>query len=174
MRKLAIIVIMMISVSSVCHADHSLIREGDNYRVIIDKCLQVDVAELLIPAVVVCPGSRVIWADNAPKEAYFEPFTYVGIDGCDILLRQDPGPLLRIPIRGVFSRYGIFDLRGVRFYLKIVYPDMIKIAVRSPHWCSRDHWARREKISAPVCNTPKIMKPRGTEVGHKTKRGDGR
>lgn len=175
MRKAISVVIFMAICSSVCWAHHSLIKEGDTYRIVIDRRSQVDVSELLIPACPVDPGCQVIWSDNAPKEAYFRPFTYEGIDGCDILLKEDPGPLLRIPIKGVFSRYGIIELRGVRFYLKIVHPDLIRVEVKSPHMCSREHWLRPERKAAEkVCVAPRAAKPRGTVVGHRTKGGTDR
>jgi hypothetical protein len=117
-----------------------LLRDGDRCRVIIDGCRRVDVAELIIPARAVSPGSVIIDCDKAPKEAYFTPVTYAGIDDCDIILRQDPGPTTRIPVRGVFSKYGIFDFRGVRIVLKIVDCDSLKVTVQSSHRCCRAHW----------------------------------
>jgi hypothetical protein len=140
------VLVMVLCLSSAAAAfpayagDNILAREGDKYRVYIDRCRQVDVPELVMPVCAVAPGSTIIDSDKAPKEALFVPVVYAGIDNCEIVLRQDPGPTTRLPIKGAFSRYGIFDFRGVRFLLKVIYPDSVRVMVTGSRYCCRAHW----------------------------------
>jgi hypothetical protein len=107
------------------------VKEGDAYKMARNKCPQAPDAEVVcVTAATVDPGTLLIWPANDTQDPMFHALTYAGIQDGEIVLTRDPGPSIRLPIKGIFTKYGILDIKGFRIILDIVYPDKIKAKVR--------------------------------------------
>ena len=150
-RKIILIGISLLCAASVVSAANTMstataktcpgtffIREGDVYKMAHNKCPQAQDAEVTcVAATTLEHGSLLVWPEKDSKEPMFRALTYAGIQDDEIVLTRDPGPSIRLPIKGIFTKYGILDIAGYRIILDIVYPDNIKAKVR--------HAARRCK-----------------------------
>jgi len=117
------------------------VREGDVYKMAHNKCPMAPDAEVVcVTAVTVDPGTVLLWPANDAQDLMFHALTYAGIQNDEIVLTRDPGPSIRLPIKGIFTKYGILDIKGFRIILDIVHPDKVKAKVR--------HAARRCKCEA--------------------------
>lgn len=145
-RKVIAIGIVLLCVASVVSAanmmstastprtyctENFFVKEGDVYRMAHNQCPQAQGSEVVcVAANVLEPGNLIVWPEKDIKDSMFHPLTYAGIHDNDIVLTQDPGPSIRLPIKGIFTKYGILDIKGQRIILDIVYPDKIKAKVR--------------------------------------------
>jgi hypothetical protein len=107
------------------------IREGDVYKMAHNQCPQAQGAEVTcVAATIIDPGNLLIWPEKDAEAPIFRALTYAGIQNDEIVLTRDPGPSIRLPIKGIFTKYGILDIAGYRIILDIVHPDKIKAKVR--------------------------------------------
>lgn len=107
------------------------VKEGDVYRMAHDQCPQAQDSKVVcVAAPTLAPGSLLVWPEKDAKEPMFRALTYAGIQDDEIVLTRDPGPSIRLPIKGMFTKYGILDIAGYRIILYITYPDKIKAKVR--------------------------------------------
>ena len=107
------------------------VKEGDVYKMARNRCPQAEGAEVTcVTAATIEPGNLLVWPEKESKEPIFRALTYAGIQENEIVLTRDPGPSIRLPIKGIFTKYGILNIAGHRIILDIVYPDKIKAKVR--------------------------------------------
>jgi hypothetical protein len=107
------------------------VKDGDVYRMSHNQCPQAQSSEVVcVTAKIIDPGSLIVWPENEAKQPMLHALTYAGIQNKEIVLTRDPGPSIRLPIKGIFTQYGILDIEGYRIILDIVYPDKIKAKVR--------------------------------------------
>jgi hypothetical protein len=131
MRKVIATGVFFLCLASICYAGSFFVKEGDVYRMAHDNCPKAQSAEVIrVAAATLEPGSLLVWPEKESKEPSFRALTYAGIEDSEIVLIRDPGPSIRLPIKGVFTRYGILDIAGFRIILDVVYPDKIKAKVR--------------------------------------------
>jgi hypothetical protein len=125
-----------------CRTGHFYAKEGDVYKMARNKCPNAQGQEAIsVAATLLDPGSLLVWPAKDDKEPIFRALTYAGIENDKIVLTQDPGPSIRLPLKGIFTQYGILDIAGYRIILDVVYPDKIKANVR--------YFAKRCKCKAP-------------------------
>ena len=116
---------------STCCTGHFYAKEGDVYKMARNKCPDAQGREAIsVAATLLDPGSLLVWPAKDDKEPTFRALTYAGIQNDEIVLTQDPGPSIRLPLKGIFTQYGILDIAGYRIILNVVYPDKIKANVR--------------------------------------------
>ena len=119
------------STPSTYRAGTFFVREGDVYRASHSRCRDAQAQEgIYIAAATLDPGSLLVWPVKKTEVPMFRDLTYAGIEDNEIVLTRDPGPSIRLPIKGAFAKYAILNIAGYRIILDIVYPDKIKARVR--------------------------------------------
>ena len=128
MKKVMVLCAVLFCLSCTAFAQDRVVRCGDHFKVPIGHCHRgAGVTEISVAACPLEPDDLLIWSEKVPKEALFHAYRFAGIEGDDVVLKEEPAPLIRVPIAGILTKYGVFRIRGRTIVMKVLCPHRIVV-----------------------------------------------